>query len=182
MADQWELDTLTALNNIRATYGQEYLKWNIDLEKETRDYVFQMDAWELMQNENIPTESHLISHTCFGQHPIYPIPSYEVLIYSHKKIQYKIVGHIDGSNHYKRPIQPDYKIIPISPLTRIINNGFKNQYIADHIVSSCRCPHWTPPIRIAELLYSQQTPNHYLQSAIAIKNDDMFSYVALACK
>lgn len=196
MADQWELDTLAAINEKRRSRGTPSLKWSRRLEEEARRYVAHMSAWECIGGwslgganlEKVPRwvqEAKVeIAPPDWGpdkgiwesRSPAdFPTGTVFTAITRGRRFEYKHVFERDGGMYYRRPMQPGY-----------VSTSFWDtpKEISRHVVCSCHCPHWTPPGEIADLLWNDErlVGCHAKSAAVAIQNDDRFTYVAFACK
>jgi len=187
MADQWEIDTLTAINKMRKNLAK--LLWDDALEKESRDYTENISTWETITK--IPPSITKLA-TCRGK---------SITYHQSRGGQDLITGHSHERGDYsddKYDYHFEYDVDFLYSAGIITKCLRKPKYIecyetfsywdkpkgfANHVMCLCRCPHWTPPLRIAGLLYDKQLINvPFRYGAVTIHNDDSFSYVSLACE
>jgi len=193
VADQWGLDTLSVINEKRRCSGNPSFKWNGRLEEEARVYLVYVDAWEFIGDWASGPRPNLDKVPRWVQEARVEIttqaPDGGIVVCSPgdftsdtaftaivrgRHFEYKHNFSREGGTYYRRPLQPDY-------VSASLWDAPKGSY--KHIVCSCRCPHWTPPQIIADLLWSEHLCNCKAKSAaVVIKNDDRFTYVAFACK
>jgi hypothetical protein len=168
MAEKWELDTFLELNNLRLQQKLKSLVWSAELEEEVRHYILTLPIFEydwedigsMIQDRNDEKFDYKIEQK---EKWIKVLPEYGGGTF------------IDSSFGGPDP-QCSRKYKPSK-----FRHSMNIKHL-DRVIGSCRCPHWTPPKQIAELLWMKSLEHTTISlGAIAIYNDDVFSYVALAC-
>jgi hypothetical protein len=172
MADKWELDTLEAVNKMRQHHHAKVLEWSNILEAEARQYLLILPIYEY-DWENVGSM----------------IPNKNDEMFDYKIEQKNVWIQIRPENGGGKFLDtrfggPDPMCSRKYKSTKYRHGlELKDPRNFNDIVSSCRCPHWTLPQQIADLLWIKLLENPRAKSgAVAIYNSDSFTYVALACK
>jgi hypothetical protein len=171
MPDKWEKDSLMALNNTVKCN----LKFDKGLRKEAFYYATTMNQWKEIKTPDWVRES--VPKEWPGAHGGREVGENDtwgdaVVTLERDGIQYACNCTYMG-----------WGISNIRCSTRKKLIGCGSLYIGSgHIISSCYCPHWTYPQKIAEYLDKSIDYSLYEKGAIAIFNDDICTYAVLACK
>ena len=175
MVDQWETDSLIVLNN----KIKRNLKFDNSLRKEALCYAISMNQWEQIETPDWVLD--LIPKEWQGAHGGHSAMDGDY-IYGDMVINGER-GNIKYTCRRTYHTMSEYDETHCNCSMRKKLSGSASFYVGQgHIISSCYCPHWTSPQKIAEYLDKSIDYSLYKKGAIAIYNDDICTYAVLACK
>jgi hypothetical protein len=176
MVDNWEIDTLLSINLLRIKEGLEPFSWNNTLKEVANDSLFKIKGyeWEYIggasrQGTNLEKIPQWVRDAKGWRHSYNDLVA--SLLVEDDDYIYAGTSWKDGGCSYSRLLKKaDFQSYEIT-----------NREVEEVISSACRCPHWTPPIKIAELLWNDSIKNSCWQDGIVvIHNDNIFTFAILA--
>ncbi len=178
MVDQWEADTLLAVNS-KVGLARS-LEFDKSLRKEAFDYATAMNRW--LPTEEAPSWVIQRVKEWPGAHG--DLPAFATYRFKSDDIEYSCFCQYDAD--FLRYSEYGGNLRSIECQARKLLPGCGSVPVSspNFIVASCYCPHWTSPQRIAELLLEKGSGDfsHYKRGAVAIHNDETCTYAVLACR